>query len=133
MKTMVIGVFYPATMQDVQASIQARFSSEESRAQWFADRKVEKPASVLLAVNVVAELLQIKHVEAVYNVKAGCTMCPCSPGFDLIASPSSDEEVRRLEGFQTSHRRKNDRYKVYEQPGFIHVDCRSVRVFEIQK
>lgn len=135
MKTMVMGVFYPAAMQDVQASISSRFGSVESRQDWFEARASEKPAGVLKAAAFVSDRFGGLKVTFRYNVKAGCTMCPCSPGFDLIALPETPEQVLRLEGWRDGqgHRDKDERFMFWEETTQIKVREGLVDLTPIQK
>lgn len=133
MKTMVIGVYYTASATNAQASIKARFSSEESRADWFEARKTERPAGLVKA----AAFLEAKFgmpVKFRFSLKAGCSMCPCSPGFELIAHPQDQQDRDLLERWQWGHTKKEQRYQIYEQENFkLNLRLKGTTVTELER
>lgn len=132
MKTMVIGVYYTASSTDAQASIAARFGGEESREEWFERRRTERPAGLVKAASYLEAMFGMP-VKFRFSQKAGCSMCPCSPGFELIAHPQDQKDRDVLERWQWGHPKKDQRYQIYEQASKLNLRLRGVTETEMDR
>lgn len=96
-----VGTFFPNSGTVVE-SIKARILGEGVE-DYEAKRSTLPAAAEKEARALLAESLPECDFKFAFSEKAGCTSCPCSPGFVITAAPTTPRAEYNLEMFRIAH------------------------------
>lgn len=123
MERIIIGQIFASV--NVEDSIRGRlFSSPEDREKWF--EKESKRLDERTKAKVLATVHDLfgglaKNVKVTYSRKAGCGMCPCSPGWSVSAEFEDFYAADRAVGYVFSNPQRERLTFFVEESGRIDV------------
>lgn len=125
MKLVKIGAFFPNDNESVADNIKNRLlSGPEVREDWYGSkRRIRTPGFEKVRSFVSGQFGNAK-VYLSFNRYAGCSCCPCSPGFNVLVKSTPENASLILRYTQYHRPRRNERWAFFEdEAGKITIRC----------
>ena len=95
-RTRIANLFLPQGFSSLSEEILTRLNRDPAFIEVHRDRMTPELRAALVAA--IQDILgpSVKEIKLTFSLKAGCRMCPCSPGFSVSGVYDSSHELNPL-------------------------------------